>query len=216
MTKEWNYSGAWDSYPIQDGDIWVDSKTGSIVQAIDLFSGLPEHMREADMLYIDPPWNTGNINSFYTKAGMQDTRRRIGDFFDVLFSYALTIKPDVLYVEIGKQALEDVIERVGKVYPVVQHWGITYYKKLPCFLVRGAAQATDMDYTGMDDSRTPYAAVESESPTVVGDLCTGRGLIAEAAIQHGKKFVGTELNKKRLAETLAVTANRFGCSWQKS
>lgn len=215
MVKEWNYSGAWETYPIQDGEIWADKKTGSIVQAVDLFNGLPKHMRKADMLYIDPPWNTGNINSFYTKAGMQDIRRQIGDFFDVLLTYTLTIKPKVLYMEIGKQGLDDMIARVGRSYPVVQHWKITYYKKHPSYLVRGGAEATGVDYTGMDDGQTPYLAVESESPTIVGDLCTGRGLIAEAAMQHGKRFVGTELNRKRLAETLAVTATRFGCEWHK-
>jgi hypothetical protein len=36
----------------------------------------------------------------------------------------------------------------------------------------------------------------------IGDLCMGRGLVAVNAYKNGKKFVGTDLNHKRLSVTV--------------
>ena len=46
--------------------------------------------------------------------------------------------------------------------------------------------------------------------TCVGDLCMGRGLVAAGALRAGRRFVGTELNHKRLSVALETIAAMGG------
>jgi predicted methyltransferase len=102
-------------------------------------------------------------------------------------------------VEIGIQNLKIFQEKMAEIFPVVQTWQITYYKKSICYLIRGGQISASFDYSGLDDAQTPLLVIQNEECQCVGDLCTGRGLTALAAYQCGKRFVGTELNKRRLA-----------------
>ena len=54
---------------------------------------------------------------------------------------------------------------------------------------------------------------ENETYSVIGDLCMGRGLVALAAYKSKKRFVGTELNHKRLSVTLERLTNE-GASYK--
>lgn len=212
MTK-WNYGDSWEKYPIEPGELWRERKTGSMVMVHDLFDGLPAHMREADLIYCDPPWNTGNINSFYTKAGIQQTRE-FQSFADLLFTSIMAIYPGVCYIEIGKQNLALFEARLKELYPYTQTWPVTYYKRNRSYLVRGSLWGhTGVDFTDMDDMDTPRAAMASEPFECAGDLCTGRGLTGITAYQLGKRFVGTELNKRRLA-VLIDEAAKLGGEWE--
>jgi hypothetical protein len=179
----------------------------------DLFDGLPQHMRDADMIYCDPPWNTGNINSFYTKAGIQQAREFVS-FADVLFDSIATVRPVICYLEIGKQNLALFEARLAELYPYTQTWPVTYYKRNRSYLVRGGLHGyTSTDFTDMDDMHTPRAAMMSEQFECVGDLCMGRGLTGITAYQLGKQFVGTELNKRRLAVLIDEVA-KLGGEWE--
>jgi methylase of polypeptide subunit release factors len=57
-------------------------------------------------------------------------------------------------------------------------------------------------------------AVRNEHPNVVGDMCTGRGLTGIAALKNGSTFVGTELNKRKLA-VFIQRAKRMGYEFKK-
>lgn len=151
------------------------------------------------MIYCDPPWNLGNLNSFYTKAGRKDYKDRFSDFYDALFAHVEKLCAPVCYLEIGKQNLDVFRDALRTIYPVVQAWPIFYYRKNPCYLLRGGRTLQKFDFTGMDDAETPDRAVIAESGAVVADFCTGQGLTAVAAYRHGKTFLGTELNQRRLA-----------------
>jgi len=201
MTK-WKYGDSWEKYPIQKGEVWLEEKTQSKLQVIDIFDELPQFMLDADFLYIDPPWTTGNINSFYTKAGIQKTHA-FEDFADILFHRIQEISPNICFIEIGKQNLKLFLEKLHNIFQYVQYWEITYYKKHPSFLTRGSKISfTTQNYTGMDDMKTPNVAIASEDCTCVGDLCCGRGLIPQSAFRLKKRFVSTELNKRRMACTI--------------
>ena len=52
------------------------------------------------------------------------------------------------------------------------------------------------------DEEDIIKAVAGNEDGIIGDLCMGRGLVACAAAVNKKKFVGTELNPKRLAVCL--------------
>lgn len=163
------------------------------------------------MIYTDPPWNTGNINSFYTKAGIE-MRRTFEEFTKVLFCHIAKIDPFICYLEIGKQNVEVYLSELKKIYRYVQAWQITYYRKNPSYLLRGSYMPTTFDFTGMDDMDTPYQAMLHETFSCVGDLCMGRGLTGTSAHRLGKPFVGIELNKRRLAVLIDKTT-QAGARW---
>ena len=194
---EWKYGNSWEKFPIEEGEIWQSGQ--SKIAVADVRNPLPAFMQDADMIYCDPPWSKGNANSFVTKAGQDTYVSDFKDFMYALFERIAWINPEVCYLEIGKQHVEDFNERLGKIFPAIQTWPITYYKKKPCYLIRGGPEAIKADFSGMDEENTPQATIEIENPNYVADLCTGRGLTLLAAARHGANFVGTELNKRRLA-----------------
>lgn len=197
--SEWDYGGQWGENPIEPGEVWVEEKTGSAVMVRDIYEGVPGFMTMADMVYTDPPWNTSNINSFYTKAGKRETRRDHRRFIDVLFHALSLIDPKVVYMEMGWENWELVEYKTQDQFQAVQHWSITYYGNNPAVLIRGGNDPTDHDFTGEDDADTPGIAMDAEEFEAVADLCMGRGLVGISAFNRGKRFYGTELNKKRLA-----------------
>lgn len=208
---DWSYGDSWERYPIQAGEIWTESDTQSQVAVADLFDGLPGYMTDADMIYIDPPWNIGNIRGFYTKAGLT-LEGNFRDFSEVLLSHIAAIEAPVCYMEMGKQNVIAVEESLARLYPVVQAWPVTYYRKNPSFLIRAGQQPTGVDFSGIDDMDTPRLAMQSETFTCVADLCMGRGLTATTAYALGRSFVGTELNPRRLACAIDKIA-QLGGTW---
>lgn len=207
---KWTYGNAWEKYPIERGELWREQKTRSAAMVWDIFDGLPEFMREADLVYCDPPWNAVNFSAFYTKAGME-TCRGYGDFVEVFFDHICEIAPRACYVEVGKQNLELFTSKLAAIYPHVQRWEVVYYRKNPSFLLRGGPTPTSADFTGLDDMDTPRAAMQTETFECVADLCMGRGLTGLTAFHLGKRFVGTELNKRRLAVLIDNITRLGGC-----
>lgn len=199
MNDDWDYGGAWNEYPIEPDELWIENNSGSKLMVRDLYDGLPYFMTEADMVYVDPPWNTGNINSFYTKAGLEEVRRDFFRFMDLLFHHLSLINPEVVYMEMGKGNVDLIWDKMDDLFPYLAKWEITYYGDKPCYLVRGGDEPSTRSFDGEDDANTPRQAIASEDPESVADLCMGRGLIAESAYELEKKFYGTELNKKRMA-----------------
>lgn len=200
--SRWTYGDSWERYPIKPGELWTHPESGSTVAVHDLRDGAPGWMLGAEMVYCDPPWSKGNANSFVTKAGLDRYVDSFDRFMDALFRAICDIGPKVAYLEIGKQHVKDFERRLSQLFPVVRDWGITYYRRSPCYLLRGGPKASAMDFSGLDDEETPLAAIETEKPVSVADLCTGRGLTMLAAHRAGATFYGTELNPRRLAVAL--------------
>jgi len=211
----YRYGDSWERYPIREGEVWQDAASGSLVSICDITKEFPSYLLEADMIYCDPPWNLGNANAFYTKAGRTDYLNRFHDFSTAFFSRVMAIAAPVCYVEIGRQHRGDFVRSLEALYPCVQEWRITYYRKHPCFLLRGGAQMQAFDFAGMDDVDTPGAAIAREPSRIVADLCTGQGLTAVAAFRLARRFVGTELNPRRLAVTID-RVNKLGGSYART
>jgi len=208
MTR-WTYGDSWERYPIEPGQVWMERTTGSKLAVVDIFHSMPGYMHEADMVYTDTPWNTGNINTFYTKAGLEE-RHTFEELVQVLLSYLSYTNPRVCYLEIGRQNAHHYRGLLRLLYPIVQEWPITYYRKNPMLLLRGGEEPQHYDFTGDDDGVTPGLAMQVEEWTCVADPCMGRGLTACSAFALGKSFVGTELNKRRLAVTIDRVAKQGG------
>ena len=195
---KWLYGDAWEKFPIEPGEVW-GLANGSRVAVHNLFDPLPGFMR-ADLVFVDPPWNLSNINGFYTKAERVDHLTSFNDFADVLFERIGEMAPRTVYIEIGKQNANDFYERLSALYPHRQRWPVTYYRKHPTWIIRGSRSgALGYDFTGMDEAKCIEVIAQMETYSMIGDVCMGRGLVGLAAYKAGKPFVGTELNKRRLA-----------------
>ncbi len=194
---KWLYGNAWERFPIEPGEVW-GLENGSRIAVHNIFEPLPKFMR-SDLLFVDPPWNLSNVNSFYTKAERTDHLKDFRVFADVLFRRIKEIEPHTAYIEIGNQNVDDWEKRLGRLYPCVQRWHVTYYRQHPTWIIRGSENAALYDFTDIDEAKCIEIIAKIETYSVMGDLCMGRGLVGLAAYKAGKPFVGTELNKRRLA-----------------
>lgn len=199
MTR-WEYGGAYLRHEM-GGEIELPNR--SVVKACDLTADLPAFMKEADTLFLDPPWSNGNLKSFYTKAGFR-TAIQFGEFTKHLFSRVDEIGPCTLFVEIGKAALANYLNLTEARYRYVTFYNSTYYHKRgnKCYVIHGTNDRERRRYPELEDL-DEEAIIEwvcrNHPYQCIGDLCMGRGLVGRYAYSNGKRFVGTELNPKRLA-----------------
>jgi hypothetical protein len=203
MTSKWSYGNAYIRHPIGGGQVAVFDD-GSMVKVHNIFDPLPAFMREADLIFVDPPWNLGNLNTFYTKAGRDDKQDSFERFYKRLFECIAEITPKTCYVEVGKEYLSEFIQEMKRLYPAVTFYNSTYYhgKDKLCYIIRGTAKRAKLPLDYMDEEDIIAWICVNENYTCIGDLCMGRGLVGVNAFKAGKQFVGTELNHKRLAVML--------------
>ena len=201
--SKWGYGGAYLRHPIQEGQTAVFDD-GSRVRVHDIFNPLPPWMHWADVVFVDPPWNLGNIRSFYTKAEKSLDIETFGQFYSRLFECIGEILPRICYVEVGKEFLPDFIAAMRPLYRSVTFYNSSYYHKREnmCYVIRGAKKYQKLPLDYMDEEDIINWIGANEEYSCLGDLCIGRGLAAMAAARNGKRFVGTELNPKRLSVLL--------------
>lgn len=213
MTK-WNYGDAYIRHPIGDTELAVFDD-GSTVKVHDIFNPLPEFMHSADLVFVDPPWNLGNLNSFYTKADSIDHQKSFERFYKRLFECIAEISPKACYIEVGKEYLAEFIQEMKKLYSYVTFYNSTYYHKNQnlCYVIRGASKREKLPLDNMDEEDIIEWVCEHEDYACIGDLCMGRGLVGVHAHKNGKRFVGTELNHKRLSVLLEKLASA-GCDYK--
>lgn len=206
--SKWNYGDAYLRHPISPGQVAV-FEDGSKVAVHDIFDPLPSFMAEADVLFVDPPWNLGNLNSFYTKADRTDYQDTFERFYKRLFECIAQIKPRVCYLEIGKEHLADFVIEMRQLYRHVTFYNSSYYHKQEnmCYVVRGSNKRRKLPLDYMDEEDIIAWVCKYEEYQCIGDLCMGRGLVGLHAYRNGKRFVGTELNHKRLAVLLDKLSN---------
>lgn len=214
--SKWNYGNAFLRYPIQDGETMALTNGRGKVKQHDLYEDLPAFILEADMMIIDPPWNLSNVNTFYTKADKQgEHKNSFNEFYHQIFKQIDAVDPEIIYIEIGKQNVDNFEQELKKRFKSIQRWPITYYKKHPCFFLRASkAEPTDFDYSGIDEWDAILKALEIEDYQCVADIVMGQGLVGVGAYTAGKRFVGTELNHKRLSVLMEKIAN-LGGEWEK-
>jgi hypothetical protein len=151
MKVRYIYGDSWEKFPIESGETW-EAGTG-IVAVHNIFDPLPGFMLVCDALFIDPPWNIGNLNAFYTKAGRTDYVKDFSEFYRRLFLCITEMRPKTVYLEIGKQHADLFEGILTGMYPHIERWNVTYYRKHPCFIIRGSiAPHRGVDFTGMDEA----------------------------------------------------------------
>jgi hypothetical protein len=121
-----------------------------------------------------------------------------------LFECIREISPRACYVEVGKEYLAEFILKMKSVFKYVTFYNSTYYhsKDKLCYVIRGSSKRKKLPLDNMDEEDIIEWICKNEEYNCIGDLCIGRGLVGINAYKNSKKFVGTELNKKRLSVLL--------------
>lgn len=173
-----------------------------IVKVHDIFNPLPEFMKQADCLFIDPPCSEGNYKSFYTKAE-KNAPLNIHMFNDRLFEVIDEINPKHLFIETFKSNNETIFNRLLNVYGTsIKEFESYYYgnKNNKCWIIYAyLEEESDFEIPYMDEEKAIEYICRNLDFNCIGDLCMGKGLVGFYANKFNKKFVGTELNEKRLA-----------------
>jgi len=211
MTRAWKYDGSIDRFPLKPGELW-ECGLGRVMVG-DIYAGLPDFMTAGDCVFVDPPYNAALENGFRTKAKLPPNPDGFGRFLDALFGRIDAIRPQTCFVEIGKQHVEDVVARLERRFATVESWTATYYKRNPCFVVRGGAGPSAFNYAGLDEQDIISLICEREPFTRIADPCMGRGAVGLAAYKAGRSFCGTELNPARLA-VLVRRIHDLGGAWR--
>lgn len=212
--SNWEYGEAYLRHPLGQSQLAV-FEDGSTLKVHNIFEPLPQFMRSADLLFIDPPWNLGNLNTFYTKADRLDYQKSFELFYKRLFECIAEISPKTCYIEVGKEYLSEFIQEMKSVFRSVTFYNSTYYHKKNnlCYVIRGSSKRARLTLDGLDEEDIIEWICEHDDYSCIGDLCMGLGLVGLNAHKNGKKFVGTELNHKRLS-VLVESLSRQGFSYQ--
>lgn len=199
MMGKWEYGGAYLRHDMA-GEIRAG---GGIVKVHDIFDSTPEFMKEADCVFVDPPCSLGNLRSFYTKAEERMRTAEYGRFADRLFEVIDEIGPKRLFVEAFASNREDFEKRIRERFPCVRLYDSSYYHRPAnrCWIIQGTAEPEDWRLSV--DEEDAIAKICRWVPfDCIADPCMGRGLVGLHAFRNGRRFVGTELNPKRLAVLL--------------
>lgn len=204
IQAKWNYGNAFLRYPVESNKIYrlTSGENDGVVFIHDLYYPFCNQMYSStDLIFIDPPWNLGNVNSFNTKAGSHGRKKEISfnNFTNQVFNRLKEIGARTVYIEIGKQFVDNWMNNLSQLYPIIQRWDITYYNKNRTYLLRGSNRKTNIDYTEVDESKCIKIIIETEDFNVIGDFCAGQGMTGINAFRYGKPFVCSDLNPKRLA-----------------
>ena len=204
--KKWNYNDVYKKYDM-NGTINIGKGT---VKVHDIFNGLPEFMKEADCVFCDPPCSRGNLSTFYTKAELENSHD-YQSFQNKFFECTDEIKPKDLFIEVFKSNKESFIADCRKRYKYVDIYESTYYFKENniCWIIHAHNYELKklLPINNMDEEKIIEWITQNINYKCIGDFCMGRGLVGYYANKAGKSFVGTELNKKRLAILLDMINN---------
>ena len=195
----WEYN---DYYKKHDMSGTIEVGTGT-VKVHDIFEPLPDFVKQADCIFVDPPCSLSNINSFYTKADRLDYQQSYLPFHNRLFECIDEIAPKRLFLEVFVSNFEAFKAECEKRFKNVRIYNTTYYfnRRNKCYILACDNEESLREYLfeGMDEETVIEWICREVDYECIGDLCMGQGLVGWYANQAGKRFVGIELNPKRLA-----------------
>ena len=199
--NKWEYNEVYKKY-----DMTGNIKIGTgIVKVHNIFDKLPKFMLQADCLFCDPPCSLGNINTFYTKAERNDYQSSYLPFVNRFFECIDEIKPHKVFIEVFKTNKELFIEKLSQRYKYTFIYSSKYYNnsKNKCWIIQAQNEPIiPFDIDGKDEEKIIQFICKNIDYNCIADLCMGRGLVGYYSNMYNKKFVGTELNLKRLAVLL--------------
>ncbi len=210
MNEMFKYKNLCDKYDM-DGDI--EAGTG-VLRVHDIFDPIPNFMKSADVIFSDPPCSKANINSFYSKAEKAERHDSYEPFHKRFWEVIDEIQPKTIFIEVFKSNKDKFIEEASRRFSNVAVFDSMYYNnaKNKCWIIQASNDALEkLDIEGIDEEKVIETICRDASYSCIGDPCMGKGLVAFYANRYGRQFVGTELNKYRLAVAVErVTTNSRG------
>jgi hypothetical protein len=194
----WNYGDAYKRYDM-NGEIRLEHGT---LKVHDIFDEIPQFMYGANALFCDPPCSKSNLNSFYTKAEKEKRTDEFATFANRLFCVIQEIAPEYVFLEAFKSDYAMIEEFLKKNYSKVNVYNSMYYHnaKNRCWIFAASnKELPQLDIDGIDEEDAIEKICKLKEVKCIADPCMGKGLVAYYATIAGKRFVGTELNEKRLA-----------------
>ena len=186
-----------------------------VVKVHDIFKPVPEFMKEADVIFCDPPYNQSALSSFYTKADMRDDKPKFIDLFDRFFEVVDEINPRLLILEVGVPQEGLYLDKLAPLYKHVKVSRAKYYNREECLIIVASNEHIPdflSSLPNIDEERIIDMICKELDYECICDPMMGTGLVGWYSNKYGKKFVGTELNKKRLAILVeSITTGRKEC-----
>lgn len=198
MNEKFKYGDLYRKYDMS-GDIEIK---GGILRVHDIFDKTPEFMKQADVLFSDPPCSKANINSFYAKAEKEERQDSYAPFHARFWEVVDEIAPKVLFLEVFKSNKDAFVGECLSRYKNVKVFDSMYYRnpKNKCWIVQASNDSLEeLALENIDEEEAIKTICQNSSYSCIGDPCMGKGLVAFYASKVGRRFVGTELNKYRLA-----------------
>lgn len=195
----WEYKGLYKDHNMEGV---IELPNNSKLKVCDLTKEMPDFMLEADTLFIDPPCSQGNLKSFYTKNDSV-CNLKFSDFYESLFKRVLEIQPKHMFFEVFKSNYNVFLEFLKANFENVVIYDSFYYNKKgnKCWVFHASNEpiALNNTWNNIDEEKFIKKITAEHGYNCIGDLCMGTGLVAKYAYLNNKRFVGAELNKKRLA-----------------
>lgn len=213
---DWEYKGLYKNHNMEGV---IELPNNSKLMVNDLMKNLPNFMLEADVLFIDPPCSQGNLRSFYTKADIE-LKQDFKNFDECLYNRVREINPKHLFLEVFASNYQSSIDYYTTLYSNMIIYDSFYYNKKSnkCWILHFSNEQITKNeaMNNIDEEKIIKYICSNLDYQCIGDLCMGTGLVAKYAYLAGKKFVGTELNKKRLGIIVDYIKNKnFSKSWEK-
>jgi hypothetical protein len=210
------------TYPVELGQTW---KVGPHLFVASDFMNSDELDKAIDrvdapptLVYSDPPWGQGLVNSFRTKAGLphaayrwEELYRRIADLGQSR-GLPVFLEGSVILSRDGSKILSTMKHRSKQVN---HYWPIEYANHAAA----GLYYASDRPYPpeldavlpGAHDRHTPAMVMAAYGPTgVVIEPCCGLGGTPYNAHLSGWGSINSELNVYRMSSALARLAKATG------
>lgn len=190
------------------------------VKCGDVMNGIEDLMQgeKADIIYSDPPLGKGNLSYWQTinkrHTGQEPVPQDLDAFLKNIFNIYATYGKGILFVEYGIRWRDQIIQMgMAAGYQHLRIIPLQYRsgsKLLPLDLhvfSRTHIQITD-EYVRKVSGTHGYATLEaavtpmSNKNYTILDPCCGMGYTAQIALDTGMRFLGNELNAKRLDKTI--------------
>lgn len=205
----WDYGEEGRRYPVAPNSLWQAGEhlfvVGSVLELGEAAKALAVSAGGPTLVYCDPPWNQGNVNSFQTKAGLPHAEHTWLDLYAAVVALA---GETPVWLEGGRRQADQVQQLLPG--PERAIFEITYYRRSPCVLHYSGPTAPPCDPRGMDDEDTPDFVLAAYPAGLVFDPCAGRGLTSRAAEAAGWRSVNVELNPNRVSAALSRLAEATG------
>lgn len=175
---------------------------------------------KADIFYSDPPWGSGNLKFWDTMnkkmnddAQAYDFGFDVDRFLDTVISCSVKYTKGFVVIEYGKrwsQRLMELAQKKGLYFcGCVEALYKGGGKNLPLdIVVFHTEEAKQVDLSrahhtiGYNAVKTMFNILSPCDGSIGMDLCCGMGFTAQACIDNNMRFIGNELNEKRLQKTI--------------